>query len=236
MKARMTPHEPHANGTFLREIVFGVEDGLISTLGIVTGVSGAAVGSNIIILAGLAGIFSGAISMAAGTYLSTKSERQLYVKELAREYREVEEMPDQEKKEIREIFAAKGYKGKELEKVVKLISANKDIWVTVMMQEELKMSPQENEHPKKAGAAIALSFIPGGFVPLLPYLLLPAAAALPYSLVLTALGLLIFGGYKARFTKANALLSGIEMLSVGMLAAAAGYAIGLAFGVGALGI
>ena len=228
-------HEPHAKGgSFLRDIVFGVEDGLISTLGIVAGVSGAAVGNAIVVLAGLAGMLAGAVSMAAGTYLSTKSQQRLYEKELAREEWEIDHLRHAEVQEIRGIYAKKGFRGKALENVVKVITSDRETWLKVMMEEELGLADTRGEKPAKAAAAIALSFVPGGFVPIVPYLFLSGAAALAASVLLTAAGLFAFGAVKGRFTMEHPLVSGLEMVCVGMLAAAVGYAIGLAFNVGAL--
>lgn len=234
-KGAVAVHEPHSKrGGFLREIVFGVEDGLISTLGIVAGVSGAAVGNPIIILAGLAGMLSGAVSMAAGTYLSTKSQQRLYEKELARENWEIDHLREQEVQEIRDIYKKKGFKGRDLENVVKVITSDRGTWLKVMMEEELGLADTRAEKPTKAAAAIALSFIPGGFVPIVPYLFLSGGAALVASIVLTAAGLFGFGTVKGKLTMEHPLVSGAEMVGVGMLAAAVGYAIGFAFGVGPL--
>ncbi|MBU0953057.1 MAG: VIT1/CCC1 transporter family protein [Nanoarchaeota archaeon] len=230
MNLHKEAHSSLRSRTYLREIVFGVEDGLISTLGIVAGVSGAAAGNMVVLLAGLAGMFSGAVSMAAGTYLSTKSERELYKREAAREAWEIDHQPAIERKEIRDIYRARGFKGKQLDQMVKLVTSNKQVWINAMMEGELNMS-KPTECSWKAAAAIALAFVPGGLVTLAPFLVFEGVTALLVAFVLTMGGLLVFGSMKSRLAKTNVVVGALEMMVVGMLAAGAGYSIGLLFGV-----
>ncbi len=215
-------------GTLLRHFVFGVEDGLISTLGFLAGVSGAALSNQIILLAGVAAAVAGAISMMAGTYLSVKSEKELYFSELEREKKEIKEMPEEEKAEIRKIFEAKGFKGKKLDLIVKTICSDEQLWLDVMMKEEFGLVVPENESPLKSSLAMGASFVVGAFFPLSAYFIFPNQSnIIIFSIIITGIALFAFGAIKTVFTKRNLIKSGIEMLIVGLIASGIGFAIGI---------
>lgn len=221
--------EWHKRGGFLREAVFGMEDGLITSLGIVAGFTGASVSNFIIIFAGVLELFAGSISMAAGTYLSVKSEREFYNSERAREKREMEELTEVERQEIRDIYKARGFKGKDLETVVKVITSDKKTWLDVMMSEELGLA-EPYATPKKSALFMAVFYVIGSIIPLTPYFFINAVEeALPIAIFLTIAALFGFGVWKSTFTKKNWLRSGLEMVLVGMGAATAGYFIGTLF-------
>jgi len=224
--------EPHSKtGAAIREIIFGIEDGLISMLGIVLGVAGGTGSAGLVIIAGIAAIFAEAISMAAGAYLSTKAQLEFYHREMEREKREMRDIPEVERKEVRDIYQKKGFKGAELERVVDVITANKGRWLRVMMREELGLVP-ENLHPLRDGAVIGLAAVFGGICPLAPFFLLPIGAASITAVVVTIVALFGAGVAKTRVTAGSWVRSGLEMAIVGGLAAAAGFAIGWLLGVG----
>jgi len=217
-------------GKFVKNIVFGVQDGALTTLGIVTGITGAITDNSVIILAGVVSLAAEAVSMGAGEYISSKSEIEVYRHEVELEKKEMERVPDIERQEIVDIYKAKGFRGKLLDQIVNKITSNKKLWLDTMLREELGF-PEKFEDPKKLGLQMLLASFIGGAVPIIPYLLMPAGAALFLSVAITALALFAVGASKTIITKGIWLKSGFEMMLVGMLVAAIGYAIGSIFGV-----
>jgi VIT1/CCC1 family predicted Fe2+/Mn2+ transporter len=155
---------------YLAEFVYGGIDGSVTTFAVVAGSVGAGLDSTVIIILGFANLFADGFAMSIGAYLSSKTDVDNYEKHKAIEYWEVENVPEKEKDEIREIFQRKGFKGKLLEDVVETITDDKDRWVDVMMKEELGLI-EENKSPFKIGLITFLSFLLLGFIPLLVYVL-----------------------------------------------------------------
>lgn len=164
------PEAWHRLGTggFLRDVVLGSSDGLVAVLAFVAGVSATLGARRTILLAGLAEMFAGAASMGLGAYLGSKSEREFYHLELAREKREIVEMPHEEREEIRQIYEKKGFAGKELEMVVDRITEDKERWLKVMMHEELGFARNAGTSPIRSGLAMSLAYVVGAAVPILP--------------------------------------------------------------------
>jgi len=217
-------HEPL--GRVLREIVFGMNDGLISQLGFVAGVSGAFEETGPIIAAGLAALVAGTVSMAIGGYVSTKAQREFYESEIRREVHEMATMPEHETEEVRQLYRAKGFEGAELDRIVRHITSNRDVWLKVMMEEELGLFPEHETHPLVSTAYIGSSFALGALVPLLPYFFLPPGVSLVLAIGLAMLTLFGIGAAKARLTHRFWLTSGLEIMGFGLVAAVVGYAIG----------
>ena len=142
---------------YLAEFVYGGIDGSITTFAVVAGAVGAGLDSSVIIILGFANLFADGFAMSIGAYLSSKTERDTYEKHKAIEYWEIENIPEKEIEEIREIYAAKGFEGKLLEDVVATITADKDRWVDVMMKEELGMI-EDTKSPFKVGFITFISF------------------------------------------------------------------------------
>lgn len=231
--------EPHTKvGDLLKEAVFGYNDGIVSTFAVIAGLTGGDVSNRTILLAGLATLIAGGFSMGLGTYLGSKSEKELYESELARENWEIDNKPDVEIQEIRDIYLAKGFKGELLEDVVKGITSNREVWLKTMMTEELGFA-HEPPKPGLNGIVMSISFIIGAFIPAISYLfsgpeMSPTRAlGLPshfvFSAALTVAGLLIAGGFKTKFTRKNVFLSAFETLAVGAIAAAGSYGVGVLF-------
>jgi len=216
-------------GRNIREYIFGVEDGIVSTFGIITGVAVASYTNNFVILAGLASLFAGGISMMAGTYLSTKSQREFYESELNKEKKEIRSMPKAEKEEIKKIYYKKGFRGKRLSEIIKLVTSNKDIWLKVLMVEELGLIQHKFLNPLKSSGVMGLSFGVGALFPLVPYFFINVKQAFPISIFLTIFGLFLFGALKTIYTNKKWLKAGIEMVLIGMLAGIAGYLVGYLF-------
>lgn len=213
-------------GGFLKEAVFGFNDGLVSTFAVIAGLTGGAIENKTVLLAALATLFAGAFSMGLGTYLGSKSEKDLYESERKREIYEMDHMPELERQEIRDIYAAKGFKGKLLEDVVQQITSDREVWLKTMMSEELGFA-QSPPNPGANGIVMSIAFIAGSLIPTFPYFLAERTSLFFISLVLSAIGLLIAGGLKTKFTKTNIFTSAFETLLVGALAAAGSYGIGV---------
>lgn len=218
--------EPHRNGAILRDIILGGQDGLVNVLGLALGVAAALPQTHIVIISGLAATFAESISMAAVAYTSSRAVQDAYNAEYAREEKEVREIPEAERAEIREIYRAKGFKGRDLEKIVKVICSNKKVWLDTMMAEELHMYKEDYGNPKQTAAVVGFSSLVGSLVPLVPFFFLPVQLAIIYALVLSTAVLFALGFAKAKLTIGSPLKSGAEIALVGMAAAIAGYLIG----------
>lgn len=224
--------EQHNNsqGKYIKSLIYGGLDGIITTFAVVAGVAGAALTPGIVLILGFANLIADGLSMAIGDYLSTKAENEYNESERQRELWEVENYPEGEKLELIELYIAKGYEEKDAKELVELISKNKTGWVDIMMVEELGIL-QDDESPLNNALVTLLSFVVFGFIPLLAYVLsgfIPAFGANTFMVatVLTGITLFVLGALKVRITDKNWLVSGCEMLLVGGLAAAAAYTIG----------
>ncbi len=228
--------ESHKMGrSLIRDFILGGQDGLVNVLGIVLGVATAVSDVRIVIIAGLAATFAESISMGAVAYTSSKAAASFYQSEFEREKREIEEIPEAEKDEVREIYERKGLRGETLEKVVELITSDKRVWLQTMMSEELRLFPDDYEDPLKSGIIVFLSAFLGSVIPLAPFFLVPfliphVSAAMIISLGISILTLFVAGWYTAKLTTGNVMRSGIEMAFIGFLAAAAGYVVGALLG------
>ena len=164
MKIESNYHvEPHIKeSNYIRDIVFGFGDGVNTSLGIVAGIGGASIGVDIVILAALIGMFTGAKAMAVQNYLAVKSQREILESEIKREEYEIEHYPDIEKAEIEEIYKSKGFSGIELSMVVNKIISNKQVWLKTMLTEELGLNLEIIGSPLKGAIVMFISFLIGG--------------------------------------------------------------------------
>lgn len=219
-------------GGAMRELVFGVNDGLVSTLSLVSGVAGAAVSQGVVLLAGLAGLLSGAISMAAGAYISTKSQREVYEAQVAREREELEQEPEEEKAELRTLYRLKGYSVEEAERLVERISQDQDLMLESLVRDELGLMPETFPNPWLAGAQSGGAFVVGAFIPLIGYLFFSGMTATLVSAGISIAALFVVGVLKTLFTGLSWLRSGLEMVVIGIFATAITYWIGSLLDVG----
>ncbi len=210
----------------IRDFILGFQDGLVNTLGLVLGVASAVKSANIVLISGLAGAFAESISMAAVAYTSSKAANNFYESQLEIEKKEIKEMPHTEIEEIREIYRKKGFRGKQLEGIVKKITSNNQLWLETMMAEELRLFPEEYDKPARSGAIVGISALIGSLVPIIPFFLSSIKQGMIISLALSVIILFIVGAVKAKVTIGDWKKSGIEMASIGTLAAIAGYLIG----------
>jgi predicted membrane protein (TIGR00267 family) len=214
----------------IRDFILGFQDGLVNTLGLVLGVATAVQSSNIVLISGLVTTFAESVSMAAVAYTSTKAAREYYEGELQREKKEIREMPHMEVQEIRDIYCKKGFKGKQLEMIVKKITSDKKLWLDTMMAEELRMFPEDYEKPVKSAVIVGLSAVLGSLIPVFPFFFLDAKTGMAYALIASVLTLFAVGSIKAKITIGSWKKSGIEMAVVGTVAALVGYLVGSLLG------
>jgi vacuolar iron transporter family protein len=218
-------------GPLLKDAILGGQDGLVNVLGIVLGVATATNELRLILVSGLAATFAESISMGAVLYTSTKAAKEHYYSELRREKKEIEEVPELEREEIKEIYYNKGFRGKQLDHIVKTITSDKDVWLDTMMTEELRMFPDEYENPLKKGIFVGFAAIVGSIIPLLPFFIFDKVVAMYTALAICAAVLFGVGVVKAKWYELDWRKSGFEMAAIGTFAALIGYLIGWAFGV-----
>lgn len=221
-----TPHvERHFKGSeSVRDVVIGMADGLTVPFALAAGLSAAVSRTDLIVTAGAAEIAAGAIAMGLGGYLAARSDEQHYASEQARERREVAELAEREREEVRDILRGYGLEGQALEAVTGAVAAEPGRWVDFMMRFELGLErPQPGRAPVSA-LTIAGAYVLGGSVPLAPYLFAATVGqALPWSVGMTGLALLAFGAAKGRLSGAGVLRSALQTLLVGGLAAGAAF-------------
>lgn len=228
------PHPQHSahiethfeSSNLVRDVVIGTADGLTVPFALAAGLSGVVASTHVIVLAGLAEIAAGSIAMGLGGYLASRGDSEHYASERSREEREVVERTRDEEEEIYEIFEEYGVLRAESDPVLQALKRNPKAWVDFMMRFELGLAEPEPNRARQSALTIALSYIVGGLVPLLPYILLnDSTRALLMSVVITLLALLVFGSVKGKLTGAGAVRSGLQTVLIGGLAAGAAYAL-----------
>lgn len=231
-KGRSSHAEPHIKeSNYIRDLVFGFGDGVNTSLGIVAGVGGAIISADVVILAALIGMFTGAKAMAVQNYLAVKSQREILESEIEREEYEIEHIPDKERQEIEDIYKAKGFEGKELEAVVTKITSNKDVWLKTMLTEELGLNLDILGNPLKGALVMFGSFLLGGILPIIPYFavkagLMSSTIAIIIAIAVSVASSFVVGAIKGRIAKKSWIKGGIEMAGLGTGIALVGYGIG----------
>lgn len=221
--------EHHRQVNSLRDVILGGQDGLVNILGIVLGVVAANGSTTVLLSAGFAAAITESISMGAVAYTSTLSERDYYESERARENREIDEVPDIERQEIREIYGAKGFQGDLLESIVETITADRETWLNTMMDEELHLQPVDRARVLRSSVIVTIATLIGHLIPLWPFAVMSRGPAVVVAIVISGLVLFGVGVYSALTLVGNWVRSGIQMLIIGLGAAALGFAIGLLF-------
>jgi vacuolar iron transporter family protein len=223
-----TPHiERHFTaGEVVRDVVIGMSDGLTVPFALAAGISGAIDNSRIVVVAGLAEIAAGSIAMGLGGYLAARSDAEHYASERLREEREVEEIPDEEAREVQNVFTDYGLSREEADHVVTALTKKPKEWVDFMMRFELGLEEPNPKRALQSALTIAGSYIAGGFIPLSPYMVLHSSRqALLWSAVVTLAALGIFGYIKGRFTGSRPTRSALQTIVIGGLAAGAAFLI-----------
>lgn len=215
------------SGHYLGDFVYGGNDGIITTFSVAAGALGASFSPTVVLVLGFANIVADGISMGVGSFLSNRSEIEYQKGQRKKEEWEIDNLRPIEVQEIREIYQEKGFTGEDLEKAVKIITANKKIWVDDMMRYELGISEEGMGSPIKHGLATFFSFIIAGLIPLSAFLFnLPIKEAALLSIILTALSLFIVGASRQLISPVKWYKGGFQNLSIGSLAAGAAFLVG----------
>jgi len=223
-------HTPQ--GRLIREIIFGVNDGVISTLGFLAGVTATLGETRAIALGGIAAAIAGAVSMGAGAFVASKSQRAFFEAEIAREAWEIEHMPDHERQEIRDIYGRLGFTPEEVDMIVRRVTSNPTLWLRFMSREELGLVEEVFDSPTRVGVVTGAAFLGGTFLVLLPYAFRPSpASALMAAVGLAVATLLVTGVAKTRLTKEHPVRASLELAGLGMLACLVGLVLGRLAGV-----
>jgi len=218
------------SGALVRDVVIGMSDGLTVPFALAAGLSGAVSSTHLIVIAGLAEIAAGSIAMGLGGYLAAQGDAEHFASERAREEREIIERTRDEEEEIYEIFEQYGVERDESRPVLEALKRNPKAWVDFMMSFELGLEEPEKGRARQSALTIAFSYIAGGLVPLLPYILMNSASeALLISVGVTLVALFVFGGVKGRLTGAGTWNGALQTTLIGGLAAAAAFGLAKLF-------
>jgi vacuolar iron transporter family protein len=213
-------------GDAVRDIVIGMSDGLTVPFALAAGLTGAISQTHLIVTAGFAEIAAGSIAMGLGGYLAARGDAEHFEHEQVREEREIVDIPEAEKQEVRDVFLTYGISAEECAPVVESLALRPKDWVSFMMRFELGLERPDPSRAWKSALTIACAYIAGGVIPLSAYLVLTDAhAALRLSVIVTLVALAVFGGIKGRFTGVPVVRSALQTSVIGGLAAAAAFAI-----------
>lgn len=219
---------PSVAGAVLSEIVFGMEDGMVSTLGAITGIAAGTRSHFTVVLSGLVIVAVESISMAVGSYLSSKSEKEVEERKIFEESLEIKSAPEKEKVELVEFYCKDGWPENLAGQMADFASKNEALFLKEMSCRELKIIPGNSSDPLRNGIAMGFSYILGGAIPLFPYFFISSFdRALPVSVFITLVGLFLLGFYTSRFSKRAWWKAGIEMLGLAAAAAVIGYGVGM---------
>ena len=217
-------------GPSLRDVMLGLNDGLVAAFAVTSGVAGAFSSSRIVVMAGLAEMLGGAVSMGLAAFASTRAHREFYRSEEQRERDEIRKWPEHERDEIHGIYRDKGFSGPLLDQIVSHITADPTRWRSVMMREELGFGAEVMEPPLRSALTVGGAYLVGAAVPLLPYLLVAPTLGILSSALATIIALFVVGAAKTVLTGRPWWRSGLESMLIGVVAAAVTYSAGRMFG------
>ena len=219
----------HVRGTgWIGDAIYGVNDGLGAVFGIVSGMAGYTGGSEVVLAAGLAGTLASALSMGAGAYLASKSEREVYESEVSRERAEIEEDPHEELLELELFYQLKGFSAEEARSMAERMQKEPKQFLRALVHEELGLSEENFPNPLRSTISASLSTAVGGFIPIIPFFFTVGMPAVIASFIISTLAHFAVGASKALVTTRPWWASGLEMTMVGILEAAVTYGLGLA--------
>lgn len=218
----------------LEDFVYGATDGAVTTFAVVAGVIGASLSPSVVLILGFANLFADGLSMAVGNYLAAKTRLEYIEKARRREEWEIDNLVEQEKQEIREIYTKKGFKEELLEEIVRIITSRRKVWVDTMMKEELGLIEDSSRRPLETALTTFVAFNLVGLIPLLPFVamfiagfaLISSSDAFTYSVVLTGAAFFLIGGVKGRIVQKSLIRSGINTLLIGGIAASVAFVVG----------
>lgn len=221
-------YEEHLQSSdLLKDIVIGMSDGLTVPFALAAGLSGAVNGNvNLVWIAGIAEIAAGSIAMGLGGYLAGKTEQDHYNSELKKEYWEIENKRSVEIDEVRKVFLEWGLSSAVAEEATQEIIKDDKRWIDFMMKHELGLEKPDPKRARKSAFNIGISYVVGGFIPLMPYFFVDAAiTGLQYSAIITLLCLFVFGYFKSKMTGVHPILGGLKVLLIGATAAATAFGV-----------
>ena len=210
----------------IREVVFGAQDGLISTLALVTAVAAAVTDKSTIVIAGLAGALAGMISMGTGTYLGSKAEREVFQAEIEKEAKELEENPAEEMAELVFLYHQQGLSYHEAREMAEHIASDKELWLRTLVEKELGIDPDLAVSPLKDALTMGGTFILAAMIPIIPYFVMGGNVAIGVSAGATLAALFALGLGKGRLVQRSPILQGLEILAIGTAAAGLGWILG----------
>lgn len=210
----------------IREAIFGTQDGLLTSVGLISAIGGAVTDTWFILLVGFASALAGTISMAVGEYISSSSQREVYEAEIAGERQEVKERPEEARAEISALFQEEGVAEDDAETIADILSKYPHSWLKTMVEKELFLTVEEQGGALQGSLVMGICYLAGGLLPVLPYLVLRGIPALGLSIGLTALALFGIGYLKAIPARRSPLASGLRTMTLGGLSGLAGYLLG----------
>jgi VIT1/CCC1 family predicted Fe2+/Mn2+ transporter len=218
-----------AGGPWVRDVMLGLNDGLVASFAVTSGVAGAFTHGNAAVMAGLSEMLGGAVAMGLAAFISARSQVEFYQSEIEREREEIKRWPDRERDEIRTIYREKGFGGQLLEQIVAHITADPERWSNVMMREELGFSEGSFDSPLRSAFAVGLSYLCGAFVPVWAYIFFEPSDGITVSAISTIVVLFAVGALKTVITSRSWWRSGLESMLTGIAAAGVTYAAGRFF-------
>jgi VIT1/CCC1 family predicted Fe2+/Mn2+ transporter len=210
----------------IREAVFGAQDGLTSVLAVVSTVGGATGESYPVLVSGLAATLAGVFSMAAGEYMSSKSQREIFDAQIASEAEEVEQRPSEALAEVAYMLTEEGLDQEAARRVAHELASSKSVLLKTMVEKELGLTVEHDPHTVRGALVMGASFGLAGIVPIVPYLVMPVGMAVYLSVALSAMVLFGMGAIKSRWTRRSWFISGLEVFGLGAFAGIAGYLFG----------
>lgn len=217
----------HGVGGWVGQAIYGANDGLGAVFGIVSGMAGYSGGSEVVLVAGLAGSLASALSMGSGAYLSRKSEKEIYLAEIERERKEIEQNPDEEREELSLFYQLKGFSHEEAEKLSAKLIEQPEQMLKVLASEELGLSVTTFPNPIREAFSAGISTAVGGIIPVIPFFFASGLNAVIISLVISTLAHFAIGVLKTIVTGRGWFKSGLEMTAVGIITAAIAYGVGI---------
>ncbi len=218
-----------AGGSWVRDLMLGLNDGLVASFAVTSGIAGAFSSSHVVVMAGLAEMLGGTVSMGLAAFISARSHIEFHQSEIEREHEEIRKWPEREREEIRTIYRGKGFSGELLDRIVAHITADPARWASVMMREELGFASESFDSPVKSALTVGAAYLTGAAVPVLPYLFAVPSRAVIASMLTTVSVLFAVGAAKTIITTRSWWRSGLESMLTGMVAAAVTYTAGRFF-------
>jgi vacuolar iron transporter family protein len=218
-----------AGGPSVRDVVLGLNDGLVASFAVTSGVAGAFTSPTVVVIAGVSEMLGGAVSMGLAAFASARAQFEFYQSEVQRERDEIDRWPDRERDEIRGIYRSKGFRSPLLDQIVGHITADPERWANVMMREELGFGADIMDPPLRSGITVGLSYLVGAAVPVLPYAFVRPQTGIVISACTTIFVLFIIGAAKTLITSRSWWRSGLESMAIGIAAGIVTYGAGVLF-------